>query len=242
MITLRQPPAAWGLPNMSPFCVKLETYLRMANIEYRVKGADIKKAPKGRVPYIEVDGIRMGDTTLIIDYLKKKHGDHLDSELTEEQKALSLAVQSMVEERLYFAVAWLRWSDEKSFAYVREVFLKVFPPVIGHYIVKVIRKSFFNIVRAQGMGQHTREEIVEFAKRDLKSLSVLLGDRTFFNGEKPTTIDATLYGFLVHGMWVPWDNEVKEYTLSLKNLEAYCLRMEQRYWPGYRNSDKTRKV
>ena len=36
MITLHQPPRAWGMPNVSPFCVKLETYLRMTGVEYQV--------------------------------------------------------------------------------------------------------------------------------------------------------------------------------------------------------------
>ena len=33
-VILHQPPAAWGLPNPSPFCAKLETYLRMAEIPF----------------------------------------------------------------------------------------------------------------------------------------------------------------------------------------------------------------
>lgn len=32
MVTLYQPPGAWGIPSVSPFCVKLETWLRMAGV------------------------------------------------------------------------------------------------------------------------------------------------------------------------------------------------------------------
>ena len=36
MIKLYQFKPAWGLPNPSPFCMKVETYLRMAGLSYEV--------------------------------------------------------------------------------------------------------------------------------------------------------------------------------------------------------------
>jgi hypothetical protein len=36
MIKLYQFNAAWGLPNPSPFCMKVETYLRMVSLPYEV--------------------------------------------------------------------------------------------------------------------------------------------------------------------------------------------------------------
>ena len=36
MIKLYQFKPAWGLPNPSPFCMKVETYLRMAGLSYGV--------------------------------------------------------------------------------------------------------------------------------------------------------------------------------------------------------------
>jgi glutathione S-transferase len=230
MITLHQPARVWGMPNMSPFCVKLETYFRMTNVEYKLKGPDIKVAPRGRVPYVEIDGQILGDSTLIIDYLKTKHGDPLDAKLTKEQKALSTAVQGMVEERLYFAAATLRWKDPESLDHVRKVFLKFLPPVIGQLIFKIICKDFNGVLHAQGMGQHARKDIVEFGKKDLTAISDLLGDKPFFHGAEPTSIDATLFGFLIQALWVPWDSEIKQHALALKNLEPYCQRMKQKYW------------
>lgn len=37
MITLFQFPAAFNVPNASPYCLKLETWLRLAGLEYQVK-------------------------------------------------------------------------------------------------------------------------------------------------------------------------------------------------------------
>lgn len=73
-ITLYQPPPAFGLPNASPFCMKLETYLRMAEIPYQIKAASFAQAPNGKIPYIEHNGRLIGDSSLIIDYLKQTFG------------------------------------------------------------------------------------------------------------------------------------------------------------------------
>ena len=79
MLKLVQFHPAFGSRNMSPYCLKLETYLRMTGIAHEVVwNSDTSKAPKGKLPYI-IDGDQvMGDSVLIIDYLKEKHGDPLD--------------------------------------------------------------------------------------------------------------------------------------------------------------------
>jgi glutathione S-transferase len=43
-------------------------------------------------------------------------------------------------------------------------------------------------VKAQGMGVHKPEEIMEFGQNDLKVLSEMLADKPFFFGDEPTTV------------------------------------------------------
>ena len=82
MITLFQPPAFWGIPNISPACMKLETWLRMTGIPYQIAPPDMSAAPKGKIPYIDDEGTLMGDSTLIIEHLSKKHNKDLDQGLS----------------------------------------------------------------------------------------------------------------------------------------------------------------
>lgn len=44
-------------------------------------------------------------------------------------------------------------------------------------------------MKAQGIGVHKPEEIIEFGKQDLKVLSDLLADKPFFFGDEPTTVN-----------------------------------------------------
>jgi glutathione S-transferase len=230
MITLYQPPRAWGLPNPSPFCVKLETYLRMAGIPYEVKQGSMARAPKGRIPYVKLGGQLLGDSALIIERLKQEHGDPLDARLTPEQRALAVAAQRLIEDHLYFAGAWLRWTSDAGWPYLCQAFRPMLPPLIGGAIMKRIRKAFIRHLQAHGMGQHSHAEILAFACQDITALSTLLGDRPFFLGDEPTTIDASLYGFLIQQMEVPWESELKRHARGHANLVAYVERMRLRYW------------
>jgi glutathione S-transferase len=230
MITLYQPPPAWGLPSISPFCVKLETYLRMTKIDYKTRGSDIFKAPKGRSPYISLDGEMIGDSTLIIQKLKERFGDPLDGGLSREKKTQAVLLQRLVEDHLLPNVAWLRWSNENSFRYLYDYFKALMPPVMGRLIVPLIRKGMLKNMRTHGVGDHTQQEIVDFAFTDLEAIANSLGDKKFFLGDEPTSIDAVMYGFLIQLMWVPWDCPVKKQALAQKNLVEFCERMKQRYW------------
>jgi hypothetical protein len=113
---------------------------------------------------------------------------------------------------------------------VHEYFKPLLPRLLGNLILKIIHKDMMKIMRAQGIGEHSREEIIGFAKADLTAISDLLGNKSFFLGEQPTEIDATMYGFLIQQIWVPWESPIKQHALSLKNLDSYCHRMKQKYW------------
>ena len=66
--------SGWGVPfnTAAPFPLKLETWLRMADIPYEfVVADDPNKGPKGKSPWIEHGSMRMGDSSLIIEYLEK---------------------------------------------------------------------------------------------------------------------------------------------------------------------------
>ncbi|WP_104904609.1 hypothetical protein [Nostoc sp. 'Lobaria pulmonaria (5183) cyanobiont'] len=53
MITLYTALSLWGLASISPVCMELETWLRMAKLPYNaivVTADNLKLAPKGKVP------------------------------------------------------------------------------------------------------------------------------------------------------------------------------------------------
>jgi hypothetical protein len=66
MIRLYQFARVWGTPNLSPFCCKVETYLRIAGIPYEVVSAIPPSAPKRKLPYIDDDGTAVSDKLYLL--------------------------------------------------------------------------------------------------------------------------------------------------------------------------------
>ncbi len=79
----------WGLPTVGPFALKLVAWLELARIPYeQVIEGNPRKGPKGKNPWIELNGERIGDSEIIIDLLTRRHGIDLDQGLTPEADRL----------------------------------------------------------------------------------------------------------------------------------------------------------
>ena len=235
MITLYQTPVAWGTPNLSPFCFKLEAYLRMSGLHYEVKLASLAKAPKGKVPYAEIDGTLMGDSQFIIEYLKSKHGDTLDANLTPEQKAVGHTIRRMLEECTYWYIVYMRWVPEDGWRAYLPVVETMVPGVVGGPVpVLTLRQKMLQILHDQGTGRHSVEEVQELAKADITALATLMGNKTYLLGESPSSFDAVVYSFLVSIIANPVDTDFKQHTLSQENLVRYCARFKARFFANWK--------
>ena len=233
MIRLYQYPPMFGIPNPSPFCMKLETWLRMAGLPFEiVRVADPRKGPKGKVPWIEDQGRSVADSALVIEYLTERYGDPLHTNLDAEARATSLALRRMIEEHLYWAIAYGRFLDVEVWPATKTQFLAGFPapwrPLVGRLVRKTIAKS----LHLHGLGRHSQEEIYRLAGDDLTALSAFLGDKPHFFGVQPTELDATAYGFLAQMLWAPGPRRVREQMAQTRNLPAFCERMKQAYYGG----------
>ena len=228
MITLHQFGPAFTLRTASPFGLKLEAYMRLSGIPYRVDAfaGNPSKAPKGKIPFItDEDGQKLGDSALIIQHLIEKHGDKLDAHLTPAERAVGHALRRMTEEGLYFAILYSRWIDDAGFAAVGPVFFATIPAPLRPLVSMMVRRNTRKTLHGQGIGRHTREQIYAMGKADLQALSDALGDKPFFLGDKPTSYDAAIYGTLHNLMQIPTGTPLTTFACSLPNLVAFCERV-----------------
>ena len=72
MIYMVQFPVSPFIRSISPFALKLETYLRLKKVSYEPVYTQRFKSKKGQIPYIEINGEQIPDSNQIIQELEKR--------------------------------------------------------------------------------------------------------------------------------------------------------------------------
>ena len=225
--------SGWGVPfdTAAPFPLKLDSWLRMADVPFEfVVANDPNKGPKGKSPWIEYGDLRMGDSSLIIEYLQQKYAIDLDAHLNAAQRALAMAIQRMLEEHYHQCFEHQLFFGKGGEQRLREL-ANTMPIPLRWMVPTVLRRVFTTQLYARGMGRHSEEVIIAQGKSDLDALSVLLGDQSYFMGDQPSAIDACVFGFLGVSVYVTGDNPLYQHAASIENLLRYCESMRARYYP-----------
>ncbi len=229
MITLYQFDPSFGLINVSPFCVKLESWLRLAGLAYRVEVIfDPSVSPKGRAPFIEDDdGQRIADSALVIEHLRQSRGVDPDDWLTPAQRGIGRAIGAMLEDRLYFATLYNRWVAPSNWRTVRSRMLGGLPDQVAD----TIREHQRARILGHGIGANDAEEIGAIAAADIAALGDILGNQSFLFGDRPASADCTAFGF-VHGLTCEaFDGADRRAVQDRPSLLAYERRMRERLFP-----------
>lgn len=225
-ITLYQFPLVWGR-NVSPFTLKLETWLRLTGIPYEtVAVRNPGKGPKGKLPYIRDGEAVIGDSALIIEHLKRTRGVDPDAHLDPLERAEALAYHRLLEDHLYFVGVYSRWIDPDGWRAVVPALFGFLPPGPRQIVSGIVRRKVRRDLHGQGLGRHDRAEIYAMGRDDLEALATFLNDGPFFFRDRPTTLDAVAYGFLANLLLVPVETELKQIGLEYPNLRRFCLFME----------------
>lgn len=232
MIILHQFERTWGIPNLSQFCVKVETYLRMAQIPYEIQTTIPLKGPRGKLPFIVDQDQTLADSRVIITYLKETYGDPLDAHLSAAEQGIALAFQRLLEEHLYWAGMYSRWNyTEQNWATNKQAIFGSLPPVARDLAAAFYRRRFKGLIKGHGLGLFNATEAFALGMQDLDALSSFLGDKPYFMGEQPCSLDASAYSNLVNTVACPIESPLKEYGLTKTNLTNFCQRMQERYFP-----------
>jgi glutathione S-transferase len=239
MITLYQFQRAFGLPNPSPFCMKVETYLRLAKLDYEHATLENPgKAPKKQCPYI-VDGSRtIADSALILRYLQDTYGNPLAEGLDLQTRAHHYAIERMCEEHLYFALVHERWTRPENSHFIRDAFFGKLPGPMRTLVFKMVQRQIRRRLWSQGMGRHTQVDIETLALGDIQALSDILGEASYFGGDMPRQVDCITLGMLANVICGPGSGRIKDETAALDNLVAYTDRMLREVFPDFADSAK----
>lgn len=220
-------------------CLSVKTYLNMLGLKFQTElrhNAEYM-SPSGKVPFIKVGPLIVSEFEPIIAIINAK-GHCLSSHLTDEQRAEMKAYMSLAENVFVNAVLYVLWCDSETYRKVTQVRngspyrwpLSKLIPLKKYYEVKRLLQSL-------GWTKKSLSEVYDSVDTCCQSLSEKLGDQRFFFGEKPTELDAVVFGHLYTLITtaLPADR-LTEIVQSHKNLAEFCQRVHQQYFVDVQNS------
>jgi hypothetical protein len=230
VVYLYEFPRALAVPILSPFCIKLETFLRAHNIKYEVFGSWTVRSKEGRVPFIELNGEQIADSQIILWHLYKHF--NIDEGLTVEQQGVSRAIDRMVEGSAYYPITYIR-----SYLHAEEcVDYKISGMKLNWAEKKAavwkLKHDTESKLRNEGTMLHSEEDIFEILRRDIDALSEILGTKKFMLGDKPSLADLTVFGHLGLIYYLPFDEPSKHFLEQERyhNVRDLIARMREAYW------------
>ncbi|EFX87090.1 hypothetical protein DAPPUDRAFT_192692 [Daphnia pulex] len=217
-------------PSISPFPLKLETYMRMAGISYE---NDFKNpmGPKGKTPWMTFNGNDYCDSQLCLELLASKFQKDFSSDLTAEERAIARSFQIMTEEHLYWVLVLWRWVYTKGKT-LWDVQMNL--PTGLRLVMPLAVRRIKAQASAQGLGRHSKDDVIEMGRKDLRAISDYLGTKPYFTGDKPTEMDCAMFGCLAQLVWSmqgsPYEEQMKG---EFANLKEFCERMKEKFWPDW---------
>jgi glutathione S-transferase len=182
------------------------------------------------VPFIEDAGERIGDSSLIVDYLVRTRGVDPDARLDPSQRATALLLQRTLEEHYAFVVLYTHFLRDEGWQHMRVRFDSV-PALVRPLVARTVRGRMKKMLWTQGVLRHSDAEIVESALRDWRAALAVLGEGPFFFGDEPTGIDAVVFGALATSMLTPIESPIRAFLRSQPACVAYVERMRARFFP-----------
>ena len=212
---------AFGMRNVSPFCLKLELLMTDLGLEFELEEEiDPRKAPKGKLPFLKTPDGNIADSELVLLYLDELTQGRVFEGISAQQKAYGMGLSRLAEEHLYWTIVASRWLDDKWWPNVVEGFFHIAPAVVRPFIANIARKQVRKTYEYQGLGLHTQSEQEGFVRRDMQALQDAITEDGYLFGNTPNVFDFTITGILagIYDQTPPtWVNAIAEEFPALKD-------------------------
>lgn len=227
--------------NISPFAIKVESFLRISKVPYEMVYT-AKFGKKGQIPYVKLNGKEIDDSNVIIPELKRHFEVDIDARLTASQRASSHTAMRMLEEHTAQIGFYYRYGlHMEEFFAALDVPDRMFDAknsMKGSAIASAWKRfqpgGTKKKMQMCGLARHSDDELWSFSNDDLRAISDLLGEKQFFHGAEPTTIDCVVFGHLSQFLFIPIDfPQTKFLHQECGNVVGFVNRFRDLYWPDW---------
>jgi glutathione S-transferase len=221
MLTLYSYPTLFGVADNNGYGLKVFAFLRLAGVPFRHEHIfDASKAPRGQLPYIVDGSDTVGDSETILGYVTGKYRPTIDAGLTAAQRTTNLLITRMLDD-LYWVMSYSRWKDERYWHLFRDALLREHPSLTVEGLAKA---KDFNAQRYyyQGIGRFDPDAAMARGLADLGAIAGLIPAQGFAHGDKPTSIDAAIYGFIANIYFYNIETPLKQFVVAHDNIVRHC--------------------
>ncbi|MBR0752189.1 glutathione S-transferase family protein [Bradyrhizobium jicamae] len=221
MLTLYSYPQLFGVADNNGYGLKVYAFLKLAGVPFRHQHIfDASKAPRGQLPYIVEGDDTVGDSETILHYVTGKYRLTIDAALTPAQRAEDLLITRMLDD-LYWVMSYSRWKDERYWPAFRDALLREHSSVTADGLMKA---KEYNAQRYyyQGIGRFDPDAAMARGLADLAAIAQVISPQGYVHGDKPTSIDAGLYGFIANIYFYDIDTPLKQFVVAHDNIVRHC--------------------
>ena len=231
MITLYGTGPMFGLPHASPFAIKAEVLLKLSGLPYQLARADLRKAPRGKMPWISDGDEVIPDSRLIKAHLEVRHGIDFSGDYSPRALGYALAIERLLEDHLYFFIIENRWLEPDNFAAGPAQFFARMPAVLRPLIVRTVLRKMRRQVDMQGTGRLKPAEKLLLVRRAIDALDAIVTGQHYMLGGRVCGIDATAYAFLASVAAPLFRSDYGDYLRKKPELVGYIARMQEEFFP-----------
>jgi len=221
MLTLYSYPPLFGVADNNGYGLKVFAFLRLTGLPFTHDHIfDASSAPRGQLPYIVDDGETIGDSETILAHLIRKYHLTIDDRLSTAQRDTSLLITRMLDD-LYWVMSYSRWKDERYWPAFRDALMREHPRLTQESLQKA---KEYNHQRYyyQGIGRYEADAAMARGLADLRVLADLIPADGFLHGDKPTSIDAGIYGFIANISFYDIETPLKQFVVAHDNIVRHC--------------------
>jgi glutathione S-transferase len=221
MLTLYSYPTLFGVADNNGYGLKVFAFLKLAGVPFAHEHIfDASKAPRGQLPYLVDGSDTVGDSETILKFVTEKYRLAIDAALTDAQRTQNLLITRMLDD-LYWVMSYSRWKDERYWPLFRDALLREHPSVTKEGLAKA---QEFNFQRYyyQGIGRYDPDAAMARGLADLGAIAGLIPRHGYVHGDKPTGIDAGIYGFVANIYFYDIDTPLKQFVAAHDNIVRHC--------------------
>jgi glutathione S-transferase len=226
VLTLYSYPTLFGVADNNGYGLKIFAFLKLAGVPFFHRHTfDASQAPRQQLPYIVDDGEALGDSDTIIAYLIRRYRLSIDAGVNAAQHDTAHLIGRMLDD-LYWVMSYSRWKDEEFWPAFRDALRREHPSVTDESLKKA-REYNSQRYYYQGIGRFAPAAAYARGLADLQVLADLIPPHDYMFGPRPTSIDASIYGFIANIYFYSIETPLKKFVTSRSNLVRHCTAIHE---------------